>query len=316
MRRMNVLLLINLLFVAAFTSCSTSSDVSITELPPSENFDAQYGVWNTSGSKILFNHTDLSGDIPKQYQLWVYDVNAKERYIVFDGPSLNPDWNPDEEWIAFHTNSIPEKIFKYSPSSDSLVQLTGDGSSVPYRNTSIARWNPINSQLLFTIIAGDPRGVAILNMDENDAEIVVPFGVGAAWFPDGEHIIYVNWDSDQPYERQRQLYMSKSDGSNSVKLTNLDNSDLVSSPNVSPDGKKVVFVHRASSGSTDLFTLDLDTNEISQLTNTPSHISVFRPQWHPSENKILFTAIITNVSRRLFTINMNTSEIEAVFPEK
>lgn len=46
----------------------------------------------------------------------------------------------------------------------------------------------------------------------NDAEIVVPFAVGATWFPDGEQIVYVNWDTDQPADRQRQLYMAQAVG--------------------------------------------------------------------------------------------------------
>ena len=307
-------IIIFITLLSLVSSCTTSVEDPITKLPPSENFDAHYGTWNTDGTKILFHHTDLSGSIPKQYQLYVADLQTNERFKTFDGPSLNPDWSPDEEWITFHSNSIPERIFKYSIDADSLVQLTGEQTAADFRNTSIARWSPDGDHLLFTIIAGDPRGAVLMNSDGSDAEIVVPFAVGSNWFPDGEQIVYVNWDTDQPADRQRQLYMARADGSNPKKLTDLDDSDIISSPAVSPDGNKIVFIHRSSPGTTDLFTLNLDTEEVQQLTYTPQEITVFRPEWHPEGDRILFTATIPNVSRRLYTIQPSSGEIEAVFP--
>jgi len=309
-------IIIFLIFFFQMASCTTNVEDPVTELPPSENFDAHYGTWNTDGTKILFHHTDLSGILPKQYQLYVADLQTDDRFKVFDGPSLNPDWSADGQWIAFHSNSIPERIFKYSIDADSLVQLTGEQTAADFRNTSIARWSPDGNQLLFTIIAGDPRGAVTLNSDGSDAEIVIPFAVGASWFPDGEHIVYVNWDTDQPVNRQRQLYMARADGSNPEKLTDLDNSDIVSSPAVSPDGNKIAFIHRSAPGTTDLFILNLDTEEVHQLTNTPREVTVFRPEWHPDGDKILFTATIPNVSRRLYTIQPSNGMIEPVFPEQ
>jgi len=313
MNKMNFIILISILF-AGVNSCTTSVEDPVTELPPSENFDAHNGTWNTDGTKILFQHTDLSGSIPQQQQLWIYDSETDDRYKVFDGPSLNPDWSPDGQWIAFHSNSIPERIFKYSINADSLVQLTGEQTAADFRNTSIARWSPNGEKLLFTIIAGDPRGAVIMNSDGSDAEIVVPFAVGANWFPDGERIVYVNWDTDQPAERQRQLSMAQADGTNPEKLTDLDNSDYISSPVVSPDGTKVAFLHRPGQ-STDIYVLNLQDDSIERLTALNTQGVAREPRWHPHGQNILFSVRDINVSRRLYTVQPSSGEIEAVFPE-
>jgi Tol biopolymer transport system component len=306
-----IIIIITLLSLVS--SCTTSVEDPITKLPPSENFDAHNGTWNTDGTKVLFQHTDLSSSLPQQQQLWIYNSDTDDRYKVFDGPSLNPDWSPSGEWIAFHSNSIPERIFKYSIDADSLVQITGEQTAADFRNTSIARWSPDGGQMLFTIIAGDPRGAVVMNSDGSDAEIVVPFAVGANWFPDGERIVYVNWDTDLPANQQRQLYMAEVDGSNPEKLTDLENSDYVSSPVVSPDGTKVAFLHRPGR-STDVYILNLQDNSIERLTTLNNQGVAREPRWHPDGDKIMFSVRDINVSRRLYTIQPSSGEIEAVFP--
>jgi Tol biopolymer transport system component len=312
-------LIIVLIFILQMVSCTTGIEEPITELPPSENFDAHYGTWNADGTKILFHHTDLSGSIPKQYQLYVADLQAGERYKVFEGPSLNPDWSPNGDWIAFHSNSVPSSIYKFRSNDSTLVRLTGDGTPTEnYSNwhTIIARWNPAGDEILFSAGSSDEnRGAVIMNSDGSDAEIVVPFAIGANWFPNGESIVYVYWDTDQPTNRQRQLYMARADGSQPTKLTDLENSDYISSPVVSPDGTKIAFLHRPGQ-STDIYVLNLHDNSIDRLTTLNNQGVARAPRWHPAGHKILFTVRDINVSRRLYTIHPSSGEIEAVFPEQ
>lgn len=305
------------LFFLSF--CNTGPEQEsepLTQLPPSEEFDAFFGTWSPDGNKILFQHSDLSGDIPKPQQLWVVDLESGERSVIFDGPSLNADWSPDGNWIAFHTNSIPEKIFKFNINDESLVLLTGEGSPNSLRNTSEARWSPDGTEILFTIIAGEPRGVSLMNPDGTDAGIIIPFGGGGNWFPDGERIVYVNWDTEQPEGRQRQLFTAARDGTNPQKLTDLDDSDFVSSPAVSSDGQKIAFLRRPPDQSTDVYIIDANGQNIERIIKLGMRAVARNPQWHPFENRFLFTVWIPNVSSRLYIMDLNTREIEAVFPPK
>lgn len=107
--------------------------------------------------------------------------------------------------------------------------------------------------------------------------------------------------------------MAKADGSNTEKLTDLENSDYVFSPVVSPDGTKVAFLHRPGQ-STDVYILNLQDNSIERLTNLNNQGVAREPRWHPDGDKIMFSVRDINVSRRLYTIQPPSGEIEAVFP--
>jgi len=306
-----------ILFLLFLNFCSTGpaeeSDL-LTELPPSEEFDANLGTWSPDGRKFLFQHSDLSGDIPKPQQLWVADLETGERSVVFDGPSLNADWSPDGNWVAFHTNAVPADIFKYDMENNQLVILTGNDPN-DLRHKIIARWSPDGSEILFTVGSSDEnRGVFVMDSDGTDARTIIPSGVGGNWFPDGERIVYVNWDTEQPQGRQRQLFTASRDGTNQQKLTDLDDSDFVSSPAVSSDGKKIAFLHKEPEETTNVYIMDADGSDIERITRLGFRAIASNVRWHPSENKILFTVFIPNVSRRIYIMDMNTREIESLFP--
>ena len=298
------------------------------DLPPSEDFEAYYGTWNADGSKILFRHSDLSdSEHLRPQMLWVVEVDTGERYPVFGGPALNPDWSPDDEEILFHSNTVPSSIYKYNMPEDSLMRLTGNESPNDphkFRHTNVARWSPNGEQVLFTSSSqqSEGHGLVIMNPDGTDAELIIPIGVGARWFPDGEHIVYVDWDDEQPRDRSRQLYTARADGSDQQKLTDLENSDLIGEPYVSPDGRSIAFIHRGGEG-TDVFLKKIDSNEIEQLTNTKHQVR--RPVWHPNGDRILFSIqkrendpidpTLPEVERRLYIVDVESGEIESVFPE-
>ncbi|MCA1803508.1 MAG: hypothetical protein LC662_13755 [Rhodothermaceae bacterium] len=313
---MNILCAIYLSFFI-LSGCVTGPDVKdpIDVLPPSEDFHALLGTWNADGTKILFQHDLRDGNTFMLNMLWVADLATGARYPVFGGQSLNPDWSKDEERILFHSNSAPSIVYTFDVPGQKLIKLTGSDSpndTDDLRHNYSARWSPDNEKILFTTGNNKGVGVVIMNRDGSDADIVVPGGLYGNWFPDGQHVVYIGGDTTQVQGRRNQMYMSSVDGGNRVKLTDLPNTMYIGSPAVSPDGRRIAFMHQTLPGNIDIHILELQTGRVERLTYLRE--GAYRPVWHPDGHSILFSANIYNASR-LYLIDINTREITAVFPE-
>ena len=84
----------------------------------------------------------------------------------------------------------------------------------------------------------------------------------------------------------------------------------ISSPQISPDGEKVIFVVRSfniekNKGQSDLYLNNIKTGETTQLTNTG--YSEFNPRWSKSGKKIAFLSTQNNKAE-IFTLSLETQE--------
>lgn len=292
-----------------------------TDIPESEEFDAFLGTWDSSGNNIVFIHSeplDGSAEPGKLDQVWIYNLQTGQRRKITDGRLLAPDIHPDGEWVVSHTHSIPEFIFKVRVDGTGLTRLTGEGTPNDFENTNLARFSPNGDKILFTIVAGTPRGISLMDTTGANAEIIVPIGVMGDWFPDGERIVYVNWDTTSPADKMRQIYTANNDGSDQTKITNLDSSDLISAPDVSPNGEKITFAHRGEDNSLEIFVMDADGTNIRQLTQGEGSASA--PEWHSDGTTILFSRRIfvsaTETIKRLWLVDAQSREVTPVFPKE
>lgn len=296
-----------------FTSNSDPWDANI---PPSEDFDASRGVWNHDGSEIAFSHSESGQSNPGNYdQVWVLNLETGRRRQVSPGRKVALDWSPDGEWMLYHTPTTPEYLFKLNMTTGETVPLTGPGSPNPdLHNTQSNRWSPDGSSILFTIVAGEPRGLALMDPDGSNARIIIPYGVRGYWRPDGERIVYINWDTEvDPAPRRRQIFSANTDGSDVVKLTDFTSGRTLSSPAYSPDGSRIAFGF-VPSGTTwsQVFTMNADGSKVRQMTSMNGEAII--PIWHPTDNRILFTEIIPNVSKRMYLLDTETLRVTPVFP--
>lgn len=290
-----------------------------TDIPESEDFDAEAPVWTADGEELFFLHTREGTDAnPGRFnQLWKVNPSTGNREQVAPGRLTSPDVSPDGEWVVFHSRAQFAHLYKLHLESDSLVALTGPGSRNPDLDaTIVGRWSPSGDRILYTRSAGEPRGLSMMNPDGTEADIFIPYGVQGDWFPDVERVVYVNWDmSEEDPGRRKQIYVANADGSGAEKITDLPDSD-VRLPRVSPDGTRIVFAYSGGEGLRNLYVMNADGSNLRQITGG-SGSSDRIADWHPTEEKIVFErAYYTGYQRTssLYTVDLKTLDVEPVFP--
>jgi len=104
------------------------------------------------------------------------------------------------------------------------------------------------------------------------------------------------------------------DGTNKKQLTNLENTNYLAGPEVSPDGEKIVFTNIDDESKTELFLLDYKSGEVIQITNGVGAAN--GATWRPSRDQIAFNRIFPDGRERLYLIDTNTYEVEPIFQIK
>tara|TARA_R110002126_G_scaffold291065_1_gene450256 strand:+ start:584 stop:1531 length:948 start_codon:yes stop_codon:yes gene_type:complete len=285
------------------------------DVPASEDFYAHNGFWNEDGTKIYFQHVNLSE--PENLivdDIWSYDLNSEERKSIFRGRAYNGDVNQDETKFIFHKTSFPLQIFEYDVANNKEKPLTGTDSTNSFENVLLARYSPDFSKILFTIFAGEPRGISIMDTTGRNAEIIVDYGIMGGWFPSGDKVVYVNWLEGRSSKNAKQIFEADTDGSNQKVLTDIKDTDLLAGPVVSPDGTKIAFGNDAGEGNSELFLMDYKTKKSQQVTKGVGYAGAFA--WSPDGSQILFSRVIPNVTTNLFLIDTQTYEVKPLFKKK
>ncbi|WP_395338081.1 winged helix-turn-helix domain-containing protein [Ningiella sp. W23] len=111
---------------------------------------------------------------------------------------------------------------------------------------------------------------------------------------------------------ERELWMSKIDGSDAAQLTNLQSNIFF--PKWSPSGDQIAFLLRKSASSeTSIAILDVRTKAI-DIINVDALSNLFVPNWSSDGTKILSSATFTDAigiqSDGYFAINLETNHVE------
>ena len=281
-----------------------------TDIPPSEDFEAVNADWSSDGSKIFFQHTDFTDQNNIiQDHIWMYDFSSMERSSVLEERAYNVDIYRNGEKIVYHKPSSPFGIYEYDILTNTISQLTGIEGINEFKNAIGGKYSPNYSKILATVFAGDPRGIIVMDSSGANPSMIVEFGIMGNWFPSGEKIIYVGWSEET---QSGQIFEIGIDGNNKKQLTNLEDTQELAGPVVSPNGDKVAFAYNpGGSDGTELFLLDYNSGEITQITNAEGSANRF--SWSPNGDKISFNRVIGDSIIRLYVIDVNTLEVEPIF---
>jgi len=153
------------------------------------------------------------------------------------------------------------------------VVFLAAGAPEPQR-ISFARVWPNAGQIgLFVADADGSAERPLVGLGEMDYDPV--------WSPDGQSIVFT---SDR--HGSADLFRVKADGSGIERLT--DSPAYDDQAAFSPDGKQLVFVTTRGGGTSDLWTMDLQTRKAKALTSGPG--GDFRPAWSPDGKWIAFSS--------------------------
>ena len=279
-----------------------------TDVPKSAPVRALLGTWGPDGDRIAFIHTPDTAEVTAPFnQLWIYHLERDTMRRVTSAPLLTPNWSPNGERFVFHSDQIPQHLFTVGANGKGLKKLTGPDSPNPnFENTVIGKWSPSGDRILFSVEAGDKSGVYTMNADGSELEKLVGWSVQPAWFPSGERIAYIGFDSSS----NRQIFVADDDGTNQRQLTDRNSTSSMGWPSVSPGGEHIAFSYKRQ-----VYLMNTDGNKVRQVTGGNGYAK--QPVWSPDGEEILFWRRFfegAKSTEHLYLLDVETLDVAPVFP--
>lgn len=177
-------------------------------------------------------------------------------------------------------NRLPTAEFTLTPDSTPIpvaTALGGGSGQIAFASTRLGL------PQLFLVNSDGTNLFQITNMDRGACQ--------PSWSPDGLQLVFISpcGGRGEFYEtiyNESSLYTINADGTGLKQLTPSPGSDF--DPAWSPDGKRIAFTS-VRDGFRQIYTLDVDTSDITLLTNTTNLIESSQPAWSPDGKRIAYT---------------------------
>lgn len=167
-------------------------------------------------------------------------------------------------------------------------------------------------QIAFASTRSSIPQLYLVNADGTDLKQLTIMEQGAcqpSWSPDGSQLVFISpclgrADFTETIYNESSLYIINADGTGLDQLTAAPGSDF--EPAWSPDGSKIAFTS-VRGGFRQIYSLDIESREVTLLTNTTSAIESSQPSWSPDGTKIVY--LVKRVgSYQVWTMNANGQE--------
>jgi eukaryotic-like serine/threonine-protein kinase len=173
-------------------------------------------------------------------------------------------------------------------SSTSEATLTPEDTPIPVA-TSMGG----SGQVAFASTRSGISQIYLVNIDGTDELQITNVEAGAcqpSWSPDGTQLVFISpcVGRGEFYEtiyNESSLYLINADGTGLKQLTPAPGSDF--EPAWSPDGTRIAFTS-VREGFRQIYSLDLDSLDISLLTSTTDAIESSQPAWSPDGRRIAY----------------------------
>lgn len=279
---------------------------ALTDHSKWQNFVNNGPAVSPTGDRVAFL-TDRSG----YFDIYVTSATDKKQITKLVSGQRKADleelqwlrpgmsWSPDGKYIVFSARSAGEDALNILDVASKEITATYkfglDGLFAP-------AWSPTSNEIAFGGVKDCCSDIYVYNLDDKRLRKItddVFSDADPTWSPDGKKLAFVSdrKENVEPAEllvdiqiedydyHTTDIYIVQANGSGLTRLTNSDLNEA--SPQWSPDGKYLLYISDQS-GISNVYYLDMETQEVRALTNLITGIAQLSMGF--KSNRLAFTA--------------------------
>lgn len=212
-----------------------------------------------------------------------------------------PSVSPDGSWISFVSDRDgATDIFVIGADGKGETRLT----HTPEAEGQPA-WSPDGTRIWFTVFANDASRIYTIPSGGGDPKAIgsVP-GRALRLSPDGKRILY--WTGTWTAMK---MFVSELDGSGARQLT--DGNGVVWGARWSPDGKRIAFADKDSTGILQIHVINADGSGRRQVTRfSASDGSAQMPAWSPDGARLAVQSGGKGIPAHIWTVDASTGSAQ------